>query len=980
MDYGIYYSKMKIVSSLILSIILLSSSVTLGFDPKNFLNYANATNGEDLQTFQGYLNIGHGHQEDGTPFYVFHLFDFDKFEKPTIILELTDDVLAKTKELVELSGKKVIVTGKVTTISENPPYIVLDVVFIKPYGATIELDQKVYTWTDKVFFTIVSPAHNLDSNLVDKVGETANDPIIVQTRTAKLENYTLIETGTDTGIFTGEVILTGFTHNADGDINTGTDGKDMVTTAATGSGPTDGKLSATENDGITISFEFSEDEIVVGSALIQWNIGEVNWLEASYPATGTGVVRVVDPDMNLNPESVDNFRVDVWSDSDAGGIDLTVTETNEATGIFEGMVSFTITDESSGHRLRVAEGDTITAEYEDNTLPDPYTTADKLEITGTTIIGTVTPTLETMPESDTNNQIIRVTYQESTESIETYRLLYDLFHDESKLIFTSHERTNPNGPGVPSSLKSVTIPVRFSDIPTMTPHLSSYFQTIFYNLGGDSLASYWQANSYGKLDIQGQVVDWQTLPADRNFYCCQNGQLRAFTLYPHAVDLVDSFIDFDGADGVIQNLVENNLQQGGNNGDDVDQLIFITNTQASAGQLPFPRTQAFAYLHPIKIQTSEGDLYVYQSYFVDNGPGFPVGADYQKGYGVVAHEVGHNFHWYHTPLFLPHDTYSDPWSLLSGWNDNVAPSGVISYQKRKANWIDPQDVIEIPQGQSKIFKLDFLQNQSPSSEKYLMAKVPFGTNGEFYTIEARMESTFDHIPKSTGLMIYQFNPDGYGNKIKRQNGLDNISPVSAVEVIPLPCKTTGPQGVCVLYDYSALAVNPRQTYLDSSNNIRIILVSESSDSMIVFVSNNDSLPDLPTINVSTNNIGQGDNMSIDIEFRDLASGNLVPEINYDIRVTQNTQVLLDLSGHHDSDGIVHHTTIPLPKAASSTDPVNMDVTFQGYGTSPPVVGMSTAKSIQVVPEFGTFAVLIFSFATIITLLVVTKIGIITKTR
>jgi hypothetical protein len=56
-----------------------------------------------------------------------------------------------------------------------------------------------------------------------------------------------------------------------------------------------------------------------------------------------------------------------------------VTETNEATGIFEGTVSFTADDESSGHRLRVAEGDTITAEYEDNTLPDPYTRSDDLE-------------------------------------------------------------------------------------------------------------------------------------------------------------------------------------------------------------------------------------------------------------------------------------------------------------------------------------------------------------------------------------------------------------------------------------------------------------------------------------------------------------------------------------------------------------------------------------------------------------------------
>ena len=159
-------------------------------------------------------------------------------------------------------------------------------------------------------------------------------------------------------------------------------------------GPTDGLLPAEDDDGLTVSFEFSEDETVVGSSLVRWNIGEVQWLEASYPASGTGVVRVIDPDLNLNPEAVDNFNVDVWSDSDAGGIDLTVTETNEATGIFEGTVNFTVTAESTGHRLRVAEGDTVTAEYEDNTLPDPYNTSDVLDITATSLIGTVVPPLE----------------------------------------------------------------------------------------------------------------------------------------------------------------------------------------------------------------------------------------------------------------------------------------------------------------------------------------------------------------------------------------------------------------------------------------------------------------------------------------------------------------------------------------------------------------------------------------------------------
>jgi hypothetical protein len=272
--------------------------------------------------------------------------------------------------------------------------------FTSNFGATVELDQKVYTWTDKVYITIVAPDHNFDSDLVDEIGNTDLDPIKVSTRGSDIDNYKLVETGTDTGIFTGEVILTGFTHDADGDSTTGTNGNDVVSRAASGVGPTDGLLPADDDDGLTVSFEFSEDETVVGSALIRWNIGEVQWLEASYPASGTGVVRIIDPDMNLDPEAVDNFDVDVWSDSDAGGIDLTVTETNEATGIFDGTVFFTITDESSGHRLRVAEGDTVTAEYEDNTLPDPYTTADELDITATSLIGTVVPPLERAPAAN----------------------------------------------------------------------------------------------------------------------------------------------------------------------------------------------------------------------------------------------------------------------------------------------------------------------------------------------------------------------------------------------------------------------------------------------------------------------------------------------------------------------------------------------------------------------------------------------------
>ena len=138
----------------------------------------------------------------------------------------------------------------------------------------------------------------------------------------------------------------------------------------------------------TITFTENTDNVPVYNG--NWTIAEVQWVDNTYLPSGVGIVRIIDSDMNLDPEAIDNFDVDVWSDSDAGGIDLTVTETNTSSGIFEGTVFFTVSNDSSGHRIKVAEGDTVTAEYEDNTLPEPYTTADALDISATTIISAET--------------------------------------------------------------------------------------------------------------------------------------------------------------------------------------------------------------------------------------------------------------------------------------------------------------------------------------------------------------------------------------------------------------------------------------------------------------------------------------------------------------------------------------------------------------------------------------------------------------
>ncbi|MDE1729012.1 MAG: hypothetical protein KGH81_07550, partial [Thaumarchaeota archaeon] len=104
-------------------------------------------------------------------------------------------------------------------------------------------------WIDRVYITVVAPYHNFDPNLIDTIGSTNDDKVSVSTRGNSISNYKLVETGVDTGIFTGYVILTG-NQNIKG--TSGVDGNGLNPTGAgpSGTGPTDGFLPSEEQDGV----------------------------------------------------------------------------------------------------------------------------------------------------------------------------------------------------------------------------------------------------------------------------------------------------------------------------------------------------------------------------------------------------------------------------------------------------------------------------------------------------------------------------------------------------------------------------------------------------------------------------------------------------------------------------------------------------------------------------------------------------------
>ena len=241
-------------------------------------------------------------------------------------------------------------------------------------SAKFSTDKELYSWTDKVRIQIISPSWNTNKYLVDTIGNFEEHPITIATRDQSLKPYTLTETSPSSGIFVGEVTLTGFLHDANGD------GEVDTLPRTFGSGPTDGFLESTNDDAITISWTFADGVTLVHSVPISWNIGQIRFTDSNFLVDKLAKLIVKDPDLNLDPEVIDQIPITVTSDSDSAGITITATETNQESGMFEGTFAFTTTRVSSGNRLFVTPDDAIFAKYDDYTLPRPYSISSNLEL------------------------------------------------------------------------------------------------------------------------------------------------------------------------------------------------------------------------------------------------------------------------------------------------------------------------------------------------------------------------------------------------------------------------------------------------------------------------------------------------------------------------------------------------------------------------------------------------------------------------
>ena len=263
----------------------------------------------------------------------------------------------------------------------------------KPY-APIFFDKPIYSWTDKIEIKIIAPSWNTDKDLIDSIGNDEQNPIKISTREYALEQYRLTETDVRSGIFTGEIILTGFLHDANGDGDFDTNPRTI------GTGPTSGFLEVERDSAVTVYFEFADGVVLTESVPVSWNLGTIKFTKDIFLSDDSVIIHIIDLDMNLNPEALDQIEIDIFSDSDVGGIKITAIETSESSGFFTATISLSQTSASSGNRLYVLPGDKISAKYDDYTLPKPHSISDNLKIETTAIIDSSVPAVERIQNSE----------------------------------------------------------------------------------------------------------------------------------------------------------------------------------------------------------------------------------------------------------------------------------------------------------------------------------------------------------------------------------------------------------------------------------------------------------------------------------------------------------------------------------------------------------------------------------------------------
>ncbi len=145
---------------------------------------------------------------------------------------------------------------EITIKYENDSGVVTVSFFISNYDVRVGIDESTYRPNDKVHFAVSAPDFSFDFDSKNEIGQEPGSIVSVRTGIDKLSNYKLVETGIDTGIFTGELQLVDSLEKSSNRYQSKF-------------GPSDGCIACKKDDFIEITFEPFKDKKITDKASIK---------------------------------------------------------------------------------------------------------------------------------------------------------------------------------------------------------------------------------------------------------------------------------------------------------------------------------------------------------------------------------------------------------------------------------------------------------------------------------------------------------------------------------------------------------------------------------------------------------------------------------------------------------------------------------------------------------------------------------------
>ena len=278
----------------------------------------------------------------------------------------------------------------------------------------------------------------------------------------------------------------------------------------------------------------------------------------------------------------------------------------------------------------------------------------------------------------------------------------------------------------------VTILCRFADS-RPAPYPVSHYEELM-----ESVEPYWREVSYGNIpDLAGSVVvGWYDLPHPRPYY-----------IYDE-----DGDGDIDGDDFLRSNYHPNA---------GVGQRKLAEDcTAAAEADVFFPDFWGINVIVNQQLPGLPGypiDKWDRTEFTLDGRRQLYGGTilAVTANPGLIEHEMGHQYGMPHS--FGPYgQTYDSLWDIMSGsggfaFDEHGAHP--IAYFKDLVGWIPAHRKYVAPPNSTHTLMLERLA--LPGPEGYLMAEIPIGDSGRFYTVEARRFAGYDEVIPGEAVVIHE---------------------------------------------------------------------------------------------------------------------------------------------------------------------------------------------------------------------------------